>query len=119
VLLIFAECVAKEGNFRPLRSHQQDSTSDTVYAEGLITSILEDGGPSNLKVVIARNEKYGAPHIEREYLAALLFRYIIIIRHEPRFVLPRKDRLMVRDKGAQNSTHKMNCIFNLHVQAAV
>jgi hypothetical protein len=30
----------------------------------LIASILEDSGPSNLKVVIARNEKYGAPHTE-------------------------------------------------------
>ena len=48
----------------PLRSHQEDSTSDTVSAEGLIASILEDGGLSNLKVVIARNEKYGTPHIE-------------------------------------------------------
>ncbi|MGB9418472.1 MAG: hypothetical protein WCB58_19315 [Acidobacteriaceae bacterium] len=63
-MLIYAEGEAEEGNFRPLRSHQQDSTSDTVYAEGLIASILEDSGPGNLKVVIARNEKYGAPHTE-------------------------------------------------------
>lgn len=65
LLLIRAEGEAKESNFRPLRSHQEDSTSDAVYAEGLIAGILEDGGSSNLKVVIARNEKYGALHIER------------------------------------------------------
>jgi hypothetical protein len=63
-LLIHTEGEAKQGNFRPLRSHQEDSTRDTVYAEGLIASILEDYRPSNLKVVIARNEKYGAPHME-------------------------------------------------------